>query len=190
MREIEIKARVADKQTLIDNITRAGIQLSQPIKQHDVVYGQKGVADNAPGSIWLRIRTENDVTTIFTLKQQHKTGLDSIEHETQVANAEELAAIISLLGFTLYSDLTKTRQKAQYNGIEICVDEVEGLGVFIEAEQLTDESADAEVVTANLWNELEHLGVSRLDEVFEGYDILINQINNYNNGHATVSSIS
>lgn len=190
MREIEIKARVADKQTLIDNIARAGIQLSRPINQHDVVYGQKGVADNAPGSIWLRIRTENDVTTIFTLKQQHKTGLDSIEHETQVANAEELAAIISLLGFSLYSDLKKTRQKAQYNGIEICVDEVEGLGVFIEAEQLTDESADAEVVTANLWSELECLGVDKADEVFEGYDVLINQTNERKNNRIAISSIS
>ena len=64
-------------------------QLSAPIKQHDVVYGQLGVADNAPGSIWLRIRTENDAKTIFTLKQQYDGGLDSIEHETEVSNADE-----------------------------------------------------------------------------------------------------
>ena len=175
MREIEIKAKVADKSLLVANITRAGIQLSKPIKQHDVVYGVKGVADNAPESIWLRIRTENDAKTIFTLKKQHSGGLDSIEHETEVSDSSELASIISVLGFTLYSDLTKTRQKAKYNTIEICVDEVEGLGVFIEAEKLTDESADGHTVVEALWAELEKLGVNRADEVFEGYDVLVNR---------------
>ncbi len=175
MREIEIKATVTNKQSLINTITRAGIQLSPPIKQHDVVYGQAGVDDNAPGSIWLRIRTENDTKTIFTLKQQHSGGLDSIEHETEVTNAEELAAIISRLGFSLYSDLTKTRQKAQYNGIEICVDDVEDLGVFIEAERLAEESADAAPIVEELWAELEKFGVQRLNEVFEGYDVLHNR---------------
>ncbi len=130
MREIEIKAKIANKQSLLEAIDRAGVKLSSPIKQHDVVYGQKGVADNAPGSIWLRIRTENDTKIIFTLKQQYTGGLDSIEHETEVADANELTTIINILGFQLYSDLTKTRQKARYNNIEICVDDVEGLGVF------------------------------------------------------------
>ncbi len=175
MREIEIKALIVDKQQLLDAIVRAGVRLSAPIKQHDVVYSQPGVADNAPGSIWLRIRTENDEHTIFTLKQQHKGGLDSIEHETEVENAEEMTAIISLLGFELYSDLTKTRQKAQYEGIEICVDDVEGLGVYIEAEKLADESADGDAIANSLWGELDKFGVDRSNEVFDGYDVLINR---------------
>lgn len=177
MREIEIKAKVAHKQALINSITRSGVRLSKPIKQHDVVYGQPGVADNATGSIWLRIRTEDDTRIIFTLKQQYKGGLDSIEHETEVADASELAAIIHRLGFTLYSDLTKTRQKAKYNGIEICVDDVEDLGVFIEAEGLVDEDEDGDgsSVVEALWAEIEKFGVSRKEEVFEGYDVLMNQ---------------
>ncbi|HEY8992251.1 MAG TPA: class IV adenylate cyclase [Candidatus Microsaccharimonas sp.] len=177
MREIEIKAKVENKQALIDTILSAGIQLSAPIKQHDVVYGQAGVADNAPGSIWLRIRTENDSKTIFTLKQQYEGGLDSVEHETEVENAVELALIISTLGFSLYSDLTKTRQKAKYNDIEICVDDVEELGVFIEAERLAEESADGQSIVEALWIELEKFGVNRSSEVFEGYDVLLNRKN-------------
>ena len=175
MREIEIKARVADKNSLLVAIRDAGITLSQPIKQHDVVYGQVGVDDNASGSIWLRIRTENDSKTIFTLKQQHSGGLDSIEHETQIADPDELASIIAILGFTLYSDLTKTRQKAYYNGIEICVDEVDKLGIFIEAEKLAEKDVDGVTITSALWAELEKLGVDRANEVFEGYDVLLNR---------------
>jgi len=177
MREIEIKAKVEDKESLIDTIKSMGIQLSAPIKQHDVVYGQEGIADNAPGSIWLRIRTENDSKVIFTLKQQYKGGLDSIEHETEVSDADELASIISKLGFSLYSDLTKTRQKAHYNDIEICVDDVEELGIFIEAERLAEEKADGQSIIEGLWSELEKFGVSRSDEVLDGYDVLLNRKN-------------
>ena len=175
MREIEIKAKVTNKTALIDAITRAGIVLSSPIKQHDVVYGQKDVADNAPGSIWLRVRIENDTKIFFTLKQQHTGGIDSIEHETEVSSAEEITSIIVALGFTLYSDLTKTRQKAHFNNIEICVDDVEDLGIFIEAEQLTDENADGKAVAEFLWVELEKFGVDRSGEVFQGYDVLLNR---------------
>lgn len=175
MREIEIKAKVADKELLITKLENAGIQLSDPIKQHDVVYGQPGVADNSPASIWLRIRTENNAKTIFTLKQQHSGGLDSIEHETEISDATELGAIIAILGFTLYSDLTKIRRKAHIGDVEICLDDVEGLGVFIEAEKLAEEDADGTSVTAALWHELEQLGVDKASEVFEGYDVLMNR---------------
>jgi adenylate cyclase class 2 len=175
MREIEIKARVPNKTLLLAAIKVAGVTLSQPIKQHDVVYGQTGVTDNQPGSIWLRIRTEDDTVTIFTLKQQHTGGLDSIEHETSVSDPDELAAIIATLGFTLHSDLIKTRQKAYYNNIEICLDDVENLGVFIEAEKLTDKDADGATVRKDLWAELQKLGVDKSNEVFEGYDVLLNR---------------
>jgi adenylate cyclase class 2 len=175
VREIEIKAKVANMTTLKDAIVGAGITLSRPIKQHDVVYGQVGVADNAPGSIWLRVRTENDTKTIFTFKQQQSSGLDSIEHETEVSDSNEITSIIMALGFTLYSDLTKTRQKAHFNGIEICVDDVQELGMFIEAEQLIEENADSKGVVENLWKELEKFGVDRTNEVFHGYDVLLNR---------------
>lgn len=149
--------------------------LSNPIKQHDVVYGVKDAEDNAPGSIWLRIRTENDSKTIFTLKKQFKGGLDSIEHETEVDDASEMQAIINQLGFVLYSDLTKQRQKAKIGKIEICFDEVEELGVFIEAEKLAAEDADSDEVVKELWEILSDLSVNREDEVFDGYDVLLNR---------------
>lgn len=175
MREIEIKTRVADKQSLLNALKDRGVELSEPIKQHDVVYGIAGTEDNAPDSIWLRIRTENDTKTIFTLKKQHAGGLDSIEHETEVSDSKELEAIIATMGYTLYSDLTKTRQKAAYKDIEICVDEVEQLGVFIEVEKLTDIDADGAAIANELWRHLESFGVDRDNEVFDGYDVLINR---------------
>ena len=175
MREIEIKARVDDQQGLLEALTAKGIELSDPIKQHDVVYGIPGTEDNAPDSVWLRIRTEDDTKTIFTLKKQHEGGLDSIEHETEVSDPRELESIIQVLGFELYSDLTKHRQKAAYKDIEICVDLVDDLGAFIEAEKLTSVEANGAQVVEDLWAILEDLGVHRSNEVFDGYDVLMNK---------------
>lgn len=171
-REIEIKCRLRDKAATLQAIEKLSVRLSEPKKQHDVVYAWPGVKDNAPGSIWLRIRTENDTKTIFTLKKQNIGSLDSIEHETEVADVKELGLIIQNLGYELYSDLTKIRQKGRYGNIEICVDEVPGLGSFIEAEMLMDEDADHDVVVAELWSFFEKIGLDRKDEEHEGYDVL------------------
>lgn len=178
MREIEIKARVTDKSALIKSLADADIELSKPIKQHDVVYYVPGTKDNAPDSVWLRIRTENDSKVILTLKKQHRGDLDSIEHEVEVSNEQELESIIKALGFMLYSDLTKTRQKARINDKEICLDEVEDLGTFIEAEKLTDMDEDGEKIENELWEILEAHGVNRSNAVHEGYDVMHRRLKN------------
>lgn len=172
MREIEIKARVSSLDDLLTLLARRNVTVSKAVKQHDVVYSVPGQKDNAPGSIWLRIRTEDNSTSIFTLKKQFEGGLDSIEHETAIQDSGELESIIELLGFELYSDLTKTRRKAKLGNIEICIDEVEGLGTFIEAEKLVAQDANGDIVRLELWKELESLGVEKKHEVFEGYDVL------------------
>jgi len=177
MREIEIKARVADKQALLRQLAAQHIVMSDATVQRDRVYGlsgEDGAAVN--GAPWLRIRTETkngEVKQIFTLKKSVTNQMDSIEHETEIANDDELEKIILHIGFTPYSDLTKTRQKARSGDIEICVDTVEGLGDFIEAEKLTSEDADYESVAEELWTLLQRFGVTREDHVTDGYDVLM-----------------
>jgi adenylate cyclase class 2 len=179
MREIEIKASIADRPTLIAALTSHGVTVSAPVTQHDRVYGVRGVggagANTAP---WLRIRSElkDGVTKhIFTLKKSVTNQLDSIEHETEVADATELEKIINHLDFTPYSDLTKTRQKAHIGDIEICIDHIDQLGDFIEAEKLTGDDAEYELIVQELWAVFETLGVSKADEVTDGYDVLMNK---------------
>jgi adenylate cyclase class 2 len=180
MREIEIKAKVSDKDSLLAVLTSKSIQLSDPITQHDRVWGERG-ADGGDNSgsyspAWLRIRTEvknGQTTQIFTLKKSVTNQMDSIEHETIIENADEMERIIHHLGYVPYSDITKTRQKAKIGEIEICVDEVPALGVFIEAEKLTDEDVDYESVASELWTLLESLCVKREDYVTDGYDVLM-----------------
>ena len=179
MREIEIKAKIASVESIVDLLTKQGVSVTEPVTQHDRVYGLPGIAgDDENTAPWLRIRTETkDGTTknIFTLKRSVTNQMDSIEHETEVADDVELERIIEQLSFVPYSDLTKTRQKAKLTDIEICIDTVEELGTFIEAEKLTADDVDYQAVIDELWVVFEALGISRDDEVTDGYDVLMNK---------------
>lgn len=176
MREIEIKVKVRDEHQVLANIAKLGIKLSDPKKHHDVVFCKPGQQDYEPGSIWLRIRTENDTIVIWTLKKDTGTRLDSIEHEVEVSDGEELETMLRLMGMELYSDLTKTRRKAKYGDIEICFDQVDGLGTFIEAEKLAPNDMDGDAVRRELWDLLRKIGLNPHDEVTEGYDVLLKAV--------------
>ena len=179
MREIEIKSTISSVQSIIDILSGKGNPVSHPETQNDRVYGEVGVdgaSDNT--SPWLRIRSETkdgETKHVFTLKRSVTNQLDSIEHETEVTDAVELEAIIANLSFELYSDLTKTRQKAKIGDIEICLDIVDGLGTFIEAEKLTTDDADYDSVLRELWAIFESLGIRHEDEIVDGYDVLMNK---------------
>jgi adenylate cyclase class 2 len=176
MREIEIKAKLLGTiEDFTEKLKTMDIVLGSRLVQHDVVYGQPGAADNVLGANWLRIRTENDTKIYFTLKKSVVGHLDSIEHEVIVDNADELESIIKELGYELHSDLTKVRRKAKVAELEICVDDVEGLGRFVEVEKLCLPDADNKEVVDELWDFLSSLGVSKNEEVHEGYDVLERQ---------------
>lgn len=177
MREIEIKAKVSNKQALMNVLKAKGVELSHPIMQRDQVFGRLGATgDSNNKAPWLRIRSETkngNMVQIFTLKKSVTNQLDSIEHETEITDDKELGQIIKHLGFEPYSDLTKTRQKAQLGDVEICVDTVEGLGDFVEVEKLTSDNVNYEEVAAELWQVLEGFGVNKNDQVTQGYDVLM-----------------
>ena len=172
MREIEIKIRVRKPEVTLAALEQAGIQLGKPTKQHDVVYAHPGAQDGDPDEAWLRVRTENNSRVILTLKRSVSGELDSIEHETVVESEAEITNIIRQLGYELYSDLTKIRQKGHAGDIEVCYDEVPGLGTFIEFELLSPEDADLEAVMGRLWQLAESLGLTKADEETSGYDVL------------------
>ncbi len=179
MREIEIKARLANKQAVMEALAAAGAVVDNPVSQHDRVYGLPGVVGGAgSGQPWLRIRTEvsgESTISYFTLKKSVTGQLDSIEHETLVDDVKELEKIIELINFVPYSDLTKDRQKARIGNIEICIDRIDELGDFVEAEMLCGDDVELQPILDELWNLLTSLGVNRSDEVHDGYDVLMNK---------------
>ena len=178
MREVEIKVEVKSHDAILKVLDERGITVSTSVAQHDRVYAAPGETKGGTGAPWLRIRSETkngETTHTFTLKRSFENHLDKIEHETSVDDSYELEKIIENMNFVPFSDLTKTRRKAKLGDIEICLDEVRGLGAFIEAEKLVADDAPFETVAAELWELFESLGASKEDEIHVGYDVLARQ---------------
>jgi adenylate cyclase class 2 len=177
MREIEIKLQLNDLPATIATLKNAGVTLSAPKEQHDVVYCLPGDRDkeNDPSINWLRIRTENGKTVTFTLKRSVAGSLDSIEHETQIANATEMTSMLEYMGYIVYNDLTKIRRTGHIDSIEICIDELPGLGAFIELEKMCDEHVDGSEIEQELLGVLDGLGIDYAERITKGYDELMNE---------------
>ena len=187
MREVEIKARVTDEMSLMHNLRDKGVMFGKLLFQHDAVFGLPDVVsgreigeptDGDATAPWLRIRTEEvdgKRTVYLTLKKSQGAYLDKIEHESIVDSATRVMDIVTTLGFVKYSDVTKTRQQGSIEDMTICVDSVDGLGVFVELEKLTedDDIMLYQEVSDEMWAILGQLGVDRINEVTKGYDVLI-----------------
>lgn len=176
MREIEVKLKVEDTAALVEKLRAQGCELGDPIRQHDAIYAKAGDASpwehSKEGQVVMRIRRQGDKAE-FNLKQQRTNELDNAEFETEVSDADAVHEILTRIGYAPQVEVKKVRRKGTWKGCEVCVDEVDGLGGFIEIEKLTDDAADPHRVQEELLAELESLGLSRADQELRGYDTQI-----------------
>lgn len=91
-----------------------------------------------------RLRKKNN-TCLITYKKQHFKGklwVYSDEYETEVKDYETVKTIISMLGLTPLITVHNNRRIYKYKDFEIELEDVEGLGCFIEVEKLSSSKED------------------------------------------------
>jgi len=176
MREIEVKLRANNFEEVEKKLKEKGCVLSEPISQHDVIYSLKNSTEEfesaKEGDNIIRIRHLKD-KAILTLKQQRSNELDNLEYETEVKDPDEMHNILITLGWGPVVEVNKIRKKGKLGEYEICLDQVEKLGTFVELEKLTRDDANPEEVMEELFTVLESLGLSRKDREIRGYDTLV-----------------
>lgn len=171
-KEIEVKARIQDAESLIAKLTALGCVFSEPISQEDRVFVH--VNDQFPvklGTNVFRIR-KNNGKFIFTFKRPLSNGLDKLEHEVMIDDAGEMEEILKAIDFHEVSLVKKIRRKTNYQGYEICVDVVEDLGSFIEIEKIANDE-DSSKIQDEMFVLLLSFGVNKEDRVMVGYDVLM-----------------
>jgi adenylate cyclase class 2 len=178
MREIEIKLRVKDHASLERKLGEIGCVLSAPIHQHDTIYSKDGDTSiwegMKEGYIIVRIRRD-DRGAIFTLKQQRTNEHDNIECETRIEDGDKMHQALVLMSFAPGVEVKKVRRKGKLGDDEICLDQVEGLGAFVELERMAADDADPATIAEDLYKKLESMGLSRADEEKRGYDTQVFQ---------------
>jgi len=174
--EIEVKARLKDREGVITKLKELGCEFGVSKTQDDTVYAQNigTVEEYYSNSVFLRIRIQDDGKVIFTAKQpirKSASELVKVEHESEISSADEMREMLKMMGYREAVRTKKTRQIGHYNDYEICLDDIEGLGSFIEIEKIAEENI-ARMIQKEMLEFLISLGTSPEDQVMKGYDIL------------------
>ncbi len=177
MREIEIKARVTDEKKVRDVLLDLGCEFSDSVEQCDVIFLREGrrLLDVKTGDPVLRVREEGGIVKL-TYKEHVSNQFDCIEEELEVSDKDTMIRIIEKLGFVEVSRVRKKRVTTKYKDYEICLDDVDGLGVFVEVEKIVPYE-EGGGVQDELYAFLFELGFEKSDIVTDGYDVMIHKKN-------------
>lgn len=146
-KEIEVKAKIDNFETVKNKLLKLGCVFSDSIRQEDEVFVNfdGDFTQLKLGNNFLRIRKENksgNSRTLFTLKQPQSNELDCIEKEVEISDSEQFKDTLILMGYHSAISVHKNRVKTKYNGTEICLDDVDSLGSFIEVEKIVEGNGD------------------------------------------------
>ena len=113
-----------------------------------------------------RIR-KTDRGCYMTYKKQHFKGklwIYSDEYEVAIENFETVKTIISMLGLEYLITVHNKRRVYRYNNFEIELEDVEGLGIFLEVERLSS-NADGMKVKEEIRNFIRNLNLKNVREL-------------------------
>jgi adenylate cyclase class 2 len=170
VREIEVKYRVDDLEALLVALKSLGIELSEAVFQDDQAYAPAGwqFGDSKLGVSFLRLRTVQG-RHYFTLKQPAGSAQDCLEFETQVTDRQAMHHAALHMGYRPTVRIAKTRRTATLEHCSLCIDEVDGVGGFLELERMASDHADAQAIQADLAAFVSSLGiaVTRTDQTYD-----------------------
>ena len=136
MLEIEIKAYCEKHDEIIKKIISLGGIFKKESVERDI-YFKHPSRDFAETDEALRIRTEDDSKITLTYKGP-KIGTETktrIESEVKVDDFTSMKEILTRLGFSIVEEVNKKRRYYSLGEIDICLDNVSGLGDFVELEK-------------------------------------------------------
>lgn len=170
---MEAKFRVAEVESLLVALKAQGVELGPAVVQDDQAYAPAGWRywQSKIEVPFARLRTEAG-RHVFTVKVPGENELSCEEHETQVADREQMHAAVVAMGFAPTVRIVKTRRRGRWGEVSLCVDDVTGLGVFLELERLVPPETPGLAAQAELAGMVGSLGVDT-ERVEETYDSLL-----------------
>lgn len=175
MREIELKFRVENINKIISFLEESNCRISLPIYQNDTIYVKDlDNVESTEGSVWLRVRKINEIVEL-NYKKQSANKMESEEIEFEVNSYEKANSFLKALGFKEWVQVNKKRQYSKYQDYNICIDEVEKLGTFIEIELLVNEQNDINY-EEQLLSVAKEIGLDINNRINSHYDTMISEL--------------
>ena len=170
MIEIESKFKLSANITRDKLITVLESHLVAPISvkhQIDTVFllPEQVDAPIVPGSKIMRVRDVLDPETgelqrsLMTLKIEGQAKLVSDEYEFAVDDGDMARQMLVALGWREVVTVDKVRLESKTEDYTICIDEVAGLGLFIELEVLAEDDVDVDALQKQMRSFLKSLNI-------------------------------
>ena len=170
MIEIEAKFKLSTDMTRNKLIAVLEGQFVVPISikhQIDTVFllPEQIDAPIVPDSKIMRIRDVLDPGTgelrrsLMTLKIERQAKLVSDEYEFAVDDGDMARQMLTALGWQEVVTVDKVRLESKTEDYTICVDEVAGLGLFIELEVLAEDDANTDNIQQQMYSFLKNLNI-------------------------------
>ena len=154
MLEVEVKARVKGLKSVEAKVKAMGFTF-EGTEEHSDVYFKHPARDFARTDEALRVRTV-DGRSVLTYKGPKVDKVSKTREEIEVVLQGDMARVLDRVGFTPVLNVRKVRKVYKKNDIEVCLDDVEGLGTFVEVECM---STDLEVTRERVMSVIKALGI-------------------------------
>lgn len=146
MLEIEAKAAIENKEEIKQRILEAGGKYIRVETQSDIYFAHPS-RDFMKTDEALRIREAgNEYTLTYKGPKLDKLTKTREEIEIKLDDPVPMAAVLKMLGFMEVAPVVKTRSHYTLGDYQVALDEVEGLGHFIEIEKHADSYKPEELV--------------------------------------------
>lgn len=176
MIECEIKLKIENPKDIKEKLVNLSFVEYDSLTETDTYF------DNTNGDIRsndkaLRIRESVNHTTGCTYSQINfkdkkldNRSMSRPEYESEIADADTMAKILSCLGYTPVSpEVKKNRTILRSSSINACIDSVEGLGYFLELETFANNEAEKDEALLKLEEILKKIGYKMSDTTKTSY---------------------
>jgi adenylate cyclase class 2 len=175
-KEIEIKVKIGRKAAILaflESHAKYSGQYRQ-VDEYFVPFHRNFVLQQ-PVKEWLRLRSEDGRCSVnyknFHFNELGKTT-ECDEFETEVKDADQMRLIFMSLDMKPIVKVDKTRRSWIYGDYAISVDEVSGLGTFVEIEYNGSEK-DSKRITEEMVAFLKGMKVGKIQRNYQGYPFLL-----------------
>jgi adenylate cyclase class 2 len=177
MIEIERKFKLTNKQRAsIEKDLQKRYGTPKRIHQIDEVFlqGIDSFKDFTRGMPVIRLRTENGAVQL-TCKHMINEAGDMAEYELDISSGEIMRCILTEMDCRPVTTVDKVRFETKTSEVTFCIDEVKGLGNFIEIEVLAEDKSNLKDIERQIMTTASSYGLTDKDIESKKYDILVTQ---------------
>ena len=176
MIEVEVKLPIEDKNIIEEKLVSFGFHRTSHIKERDTYFDNEE-SDIRGNGLALRIRETMNLITgesfsqiNFKGKKMDQVSMSRPEYETSVEDADVMKAILESLGYArAIPEVIKIRTLLSRRNMNACLDEVVGLGTFLELEIVAEDKCEKEDALQEIEVMLHRLGYHISDTTTTSY---------------------